>query len=394
MLQPRLGRGFHCTAHCIISVGQTLIWVTDKRLHKNKNLCNRLRGLHGFSNKISEITCLFFLFVLASCQSAKKQNAEFAIVSGQRILMDTLVSMDVYVAKEDSSAVVHRDIEKAFDAMSRIDSLMSSFSANSEVAAINRRAAIEPVAFSAFTDSVLQTALWASEISDGAFDITVAPILQLWGFGTEKLGVPDEKSIKTLLPVVDYRLMSRSNSAVRFQKEGMAIDLGGVAKGFAVDVAIETLQAVGYRDVKVKAGGDMMMLASDLTAGRRYIWIQHPRSTEKFFGKFRLDSGAVSTSGDYERFFENDGDRYHHIIDPDTGYPSRKSVSATVLAKDSRTADALSTAVFVLGPERGIALADSLGVDAVILSIDRDRILWRATRGFEERLQIIDDVTE
>ena len=340
---------------------------------------------------ISEICCLFFLFAFISCQSAKKQDAEFAIISRQRILMDTLVSIDVYVSKKDSSALVQVDIEKAFDAMSRIDSLMSSYSEKSEVAEINRRAAKEPVAISALTDSVLQIALWASEISHGAFDVTVAPILQLWGFGTEQLAVPDEKSIKALLPVVDYRLMSRSNGAVRFQKAGMAIDLGGVAKGFAVDVAIETLEAAGYRDVKVKAGGDMRMLATELTAGRRYIWIQHPRSTEKFFGKFRLDFGAVSTSGDYERFFERDGVRYHHIIDPETGYPSRKSVSATVLAKDSRTADALSTALFVLGPERGVALADSLGVEAVILSIDGDKILWRATKGFDERLEIVDD---
>jgi len=339
------------------------------------------------------LSCLLH-FALASCQSAGKQDADFAIISGQRILMDTLISIDVYVAKEDSSAVVHRDIAKAFDAMSRIDSLMSSYSANSEVAEINRRAEQEPVAISAFTDSVLQTALWASEISDGAFDVTVAPILQLWGFGTEKLGVPDEKSIKALLSVIDYRLMSRSSGAVRFQKEGMAIDLGGVAKGLAVDVAIQTLQADGYRDVKVKAGGDMRMLASSLTAGRRYIWIQHPRANDKFFGKFRLDSGAVSTSGDYERFFEQDGVRYHHIIDPETGYPSRKSVSATVLAKDSRTADALSTALFVLGPERGVALADSLGVDAVILSIVGDKILWQTARGFGERLEVIDDVVK
>jgi thiamine biosynthesis lipoprotein len=331
---------------------------------------------------------LFFLFAFTSCQSAKKDNAEFAVVSGQRILMDTVVSIDVYVAKEDSSAVVHGDMAKAFDAMSRIDSLMSSFSEKSEVAGINRRAALEPVAISALTDSVLQIAFWASEISHGAFDITVAPILKLWGFGAEKLGVPDEKSINALLPVVDYQLMGRSNGAVRFEKKGMAIDLGGVAKGFAVDVAIQTLQAAGYRDVKVKAGGDMRMLASDLTAGRRYIWIQHPRSTETFFGKFRLDSGAVSTSGDYERFFEHNGVRYHHIIDPDTGYPSRNSVSATVLAKESRTADALSTALFVLGPERGIALADSLGIEAVILSIDGDKILCRATRSFEEGLEL------
>lgn len=334
------------------------------------------------------------VLVLMSCNRPAQHDAGFAIISGQRVLMDTAVSIEVYVKKSDSSSVVHAGIANAFAAMSRVDSLMSSYSATSEVSEINRRAAKEAVAISAFTDSVLQTAGWAAALSDGAFDVTVAPILQLWGFGTERLGVPDENAIKALLPVVDYKLMNASDGAVRFQRAGMGIDLGGVAKGFAVDVAIEALQAAGYRDMKVKAGGDMRMMASDLTAGRRYIWIQHPRSSDKFFGKFRLDSGAVSTSGDYERFFERDGIRYHHIIDPETGYPASQSVSATVLANDSRTADALSTALFVLGPERGIALAESLGFDAVILSIDGDKILWRATRGFEERLEVINDFVE
>jgi thiamine biosynthesis lipoprotein len=329
---------------------------------------------------------------LFSCQRPAHDDAGFAIVSDQRIMMDTVVSIDVYVKKADSSSsAVRAGISHAFDAVSRIDSLMSSFSTTNEVSDINRRAANETVSISALTDSVLQTALWASEISDGAFDVTAAPVLQLWGFGTEKLDVPEENSIKALLPLVDYQLMNVSNGTVRFRKPGMAIDLGGVAKGFAVDLAVETLQAAGYRDMKVKAGGDMRVLAGDLTAGRRYIWIQHPRSTEKFFGRFRLDSGAVSTSGDYERSFEKDGVRYHHIIDPHTGYPSREAVSATVLAKDSRTADALSTTLFVLGPEQGIALANGLGLDAVILSIEDDKILWRATRGFEERLEIVDD---
>jgi len=331
---------------------------------------------------------------LAACQRAGRDDGDFAIISSQQVMMDTVVSIDVYVKKSDSSAVVREDIEKAFAAMRRVDSLMSSYSATSEVREINQHAATEAVAISALTDSVLQTAQWASMVSHGAFDVTISPILQRWGFGTERLEVPDANTITPLLPVVDFRAMTVRNRSVTFQQPGMAVDLGGVAKGFAVDVAIASLQAAGYRDMKVKAGGDMRMLASDLTAGRRYIWIQHPRASNKFFGKFRLDSGAVSTSGDYERFFDRQGIRYHHILDPKTGYPARASVSATVLANDSRTADALSTALFVLGPQRGVALADSLEIDAVILSIEGKKILWHGTKGFVERLEVINDAIE
>ena len=315
---------------------------------------------------------------------------EVAVITEQRVMMDTVVSISVYAASEDSSLVIRADIDKAFAAVARIDSLMSSYTETSEVAEINRRAATSAVTISVDLDSVLQTAQWASAVSHGAFDVSVAPILQLWGFGTEHQGVPDSQSVRELLPKVDYRLLKKEHGTLRFAKPGMAIDLGGVAKGYAVDVAVESLQGAGYRDVMVKAGGDLRTLASPLTAGRRYIWIQHPREADKFFGKFRFDSGAVSTSGDYERFFERDGVRYHHIIDPQTGYPARRAVSATVLANDSRTADALSTALFVLGPERGIALADSLAeVEAVIVSIAGDKLAWRATSGLAPRLAII-----
>jgi thiamine biosynthesis lipoprotein len=136
-----------------------------------------------------------------------------------------------------------------------------------------------------------------------------------------------------------------------------------------------------------------------MTAGRRYIWIRHPRAAnsdtaheetpQAFFGRFRLDAGAVSTSGDYERFFINEGKRYHHIIDPHTGYPATKAVSATVMAKTSIQADALSTTLFVLGPARGIALADSLPeVEAMIIYSVGERLQWRATRALEEKLEI------
>jgi thiamine biosynthesis lipoprotein len=289
---------------------------------------------------------------------------------------------------------------------------MSSYREDSEVAAINRCGALGgEIVVSAEIDTVLRMAQWAAKISAGAFDVTVAPILRLWGFGTDSAGVPTPEKIAAHLPLVNFHDMALATAAtngtfgvkqrrVRFRQPGMAIDLGGVAKGHAVDHGLAVLAQAGVRDAMITAGGDLHAVASPMTRGRRYIWIRHPRvdtvsntaigaEKKKFFGRFRLDDGAVSTSGDYERFFIKDGRRYHHIIDPHNGYPAAKAVSATVIAKTSIQADALSTALFVMGPERGIALADSLPeVEAMIIYLEGEKLQWRATAALQEKLEI------
>ena len=322
-----------------------------------------------------------------------------------RILMDTLVSINVYAAKptdESRFTGLRRTIEAAFAEMSRLDSLFSSYRADSEVAKLNREAAIAGVTISNDMDSVLQTAQWAAQISGGAFDVTVAPILRLWGFGTDSLGVPAPEKIAARMARVNYEnlviahdMVNQKNS-VTFRQPGMAIDLGGVAKGYVVDRGLAVLRRAGIRDAMITAGGDLRAIASPLTVGRRYIWIQHPRPANldstagSFFGRFKLeDDAAVSTSGDYERFFINDNKRYHHIVDPYTGYPADKTISATVVAATSIQADALSTALFVLGPERGMALANSLpAVEAVMIYKNGDKLEWEATKTLQKKLEV------
>jgi len=350
------------------------------------------------------IKILILLIASWGCQ------AEIHTVQDSRILMDTLVSINVYIQKSPKEAAVRRAIAAAFAEMSRLDSSMSAYREDSEVAMIRKNAASATGAIiSNDMDSVLAVSQWASQISNGAFDVTVAPILQLWGFGTDSLGLPGPEKITARLPLVDYQNLIVSNenstqkSLARFRQPGMAIDLGGVAKGYAVDRGLEVLMQAGLRDVMITAGGDLRTIASSLTAGRRYIWIRHPRpanfdsafqtnagaNTTAFFGRFKLDAGAVSTSGDYERFFFKDGQRYHHILDPYTGYPAMAAISATVLAKNSVQADALSTTLFVLGPERGIALADSLPeVEAMIIYQDGEKLKWRATEPLKDKLEI------
>jgi thiamine biosynthesis lipoprotein len=340
-----------------------------------------------------------WILVLASwgCQP------EIETVQESRILMDTLVSINVYAPKPAAETALRRAMAAAFAEMTRLDSLLSAYRRDSEVAAINQNAALPGgVAISTDMDSVLRGAEWAARISGGAFDVTVAPILRLWGFGTDSLGLPTPEKIAARLPLVNYNnlILSREKrhlkSFARFRQPRMTIDLGGVAKGYVVDRGLAVLAQAGIGDAMITAGGDLRAVASPLTAGRRYIWIRHPRPTnsdsmdgETFFGRFQLDAGAVSTSGDYERFFFKAGRRYHHIIDPHTGYPASLAVSATVVARYSVLADALATALFVLGPERGIALADSLPeVEAVMIYPNGDTLKWKATKTLQKNLEI------
>jgi len=321
--------------------------------------------------------------------------------------MDTLVSINVYAAKPANEPAIRRAMTAAFAEMSRLDSLFSAYRADSEVAKLNQATAAG-VAITSDMDSVLQMAQWAAQISNGAFDVTVAPILQLWGFGTDSLGVPAPEKIAARMARVNYEnlvivhdLVNQKNS-VTFRQPEMAIDLGGVAKGYVVDRGLAMLRQAGISDAMITAGGDLRTITSPLTVGRRYIWIQHPRplnparafepdgAANSFFGRFKLEGdAAVSTSGDYERFFINDNKRYHHIIDPHTGYPADRTISATVIAGTSVQADALATTLFVLGPQRGIALADSLpAVEAVMIYRNGDELKWEATKTLREKLEV------
>ncbi|MDZ7366309.1 MAG: FAD:protein FMN transferase [candidate division KSB1 bacterium] len=346
---------------------------------------------------------LFFVKILILLAANLGCQTEIQTVQESRILMDTMVSIHVYAAKPADEPAIRRAMAAAFAEMSRLDSLLSAYRRDSEVAAINQNAAAVSVTVSSDMDCVLRIAQWAAQISNGAFDVTIAPLLRLWGFGTDSLGLPAPEKIAARLPLVNSKNLVVSNEenspkrSVHFRRPDMAIDLGGVAKGYVVDRGLAKLMQAGLRDAMITAGGDLRTVASPLTAGRRYIWIQHPRATDldstqnqtgAFWGRFKLDAGAVSTSGDYERFFFKDGKRYHHLIDPHTGYPARRAVSATVIARQAVVADALSTTLFVLGPERGIALADSLAeVDAVII-YEEEKLKWRATQTLENKLEV------
>jgi thiamine biosynthesis lipoprotein len=193
--------------------------------------------------------------------------------------------------------------------------------------------------------------------------------MRLWGFVQRAGRVPTAEAIRATLPLVDYRhiQVEWQRRAIRFTQKGVEMDFGGIAKGFAVDQAIATLLASGVDHALVNAGGDLFALGVATAASTWTVDIQHPYIPERSLGTLEVRDRSIATSGDYEKYFEQDGERYCHLIDPRTGYPVRGVASVTVLADTAMRADALSTAVFALGPEAGLALLERLpGAEGII----------------------------
>jgi thiamine biosynthesis lipoprotein len=286
---------------------------------------------------------------------------------GERQLMGT--AFQVRVVTPDIAAGCAA-IEAAFVEVAREEALFSEYRPTSDVSAINREAGSAPVRVDAEVFGVMQRSLWASRVTGGAFDMTFAGCGGLWSVRERR--VPDDESLAACMARVGYRkvrLDERESSAF-LPEAGMRVGLGGIAKGYGVDRAVELLLARGFTNVVVDGGGDLRVEGADVD-GPWTVNIAHPRRPGEVFETLRIARGAVVTSGDYLRFFERDGVRYHHIIDPSTGRPASRSVAVTVIAPTATDADALATGLFVLGPERGLAvLANLPGIEALYFAPD------------------------
>ena len=283
--------------------------------------------------------------------------------SGMGTFIEFLVATDRSVDAQGACAA-------AFDEVSRIEKIMSEWDKTSEVSRINAAAGVSPMEVSAELMHVLQTARRISELSDGAFDVTWAALDGLWRFDQKDPKVPSDPEIAASIALVGYKKLKLMDSppSAMLEQQGMAIGLGGIAKGYAVDRAAAILREKGFEDFIVYAGGDLYVSGEKAPGLPWTVGIQHPRVRGALIAAFPALGGAVVTSGDYERYIEVDGTRYHHIIDLRNGKPARRSMAVTVMAKDAVMADAISTAIFVLGPVKGIELAEKVeGVEAVVI---------------------------
>jgi thiamine biosynthesis lipoprotein len=235
-------------------------------------------------------------------------------------------------------------VSAAFEEIRRIDALMSLHRVDSELVKLNARVT-ETVSEDLF--KVLVKAREISELTDGSFDVTIRPLADLWGFIWKEYRLPTTDELASTLPKVDYRLvqLDPARRTVRFARDGVSIDLGGIAKGYAVDCAIEKLRSMGITNAMVRAGGDLRVM------GEWTVQIEDPQKEGKRT-TIQLKDAAISTSGDYENYFVIDGKRYSHILDPRTGLPVQDVAACTVIAPTCMESDALATGLFVYGPER------------------------------------------
>lgn len=289
--------------------------------------------------------------------------------------MDTVVRVEAYGPRAREA------VQAALAEFTRLDRLWNAYDPASEIARINAAAGRGPVAVSPDTLQVLRCALEVAALTGGAFDPTVGPLVRLWGFGgaegTPSSGdgtrqPPPPEAVARERALVDYRLVKLDPAAgtVELPRPGMALDLGAIAKGYAVDRARAVMRDHGVNRALVTAGGCVFALGT-APGGRPWrVAVQHPREPRSVLGVIPVTDRAVDTSGDYQRYFESGGVRYHHVLDPATGCPARACRSATVLHASAAWADALATAAMVLGPARGAAVVEAAGGAALIVDAE------------------------
>jgi thiamine biosynthesis lipoprotein len=284
---------------------------------------------------------------------------------------EAIMGTRVYVQlwSEDAQAG-EAAIDAVMSEMRRIDELMSHYKPESELSQINERANREPVQVDKELFDLIKLSTYYSQLTEGAFDITYASVGYLYDYPNHVH--PSEAQIKQALPAVNWRnmLLDEAHHTVRFEHPGMRIDLGGIGKGYAVDRGVDLLKARGIAHAVVTAGGDSRIIGDHM--GRPWlVAIRHPDDPSKVVTRIPLVDTAMSTSGDYERYFDENGVRYHHIIDPHTGHSASKVRSATVLAPTATQTDGMSKTAFVLGAEKALEIINRLPeYDAVFVTPD------------------------
>jgi len=305
--------------------------------------------------------CALMLWVTAGLAAAPAAGGWYR---GAETIMGTNIEVELW---HDDAFKAREAVGAVMDEMHRVDRMMSPFLETSALAKLNREAAARPVRVPRELFDLVERSLTFSSLTQGAFDITFASVGYLYDF-RQRIR-PSNAQIQQLLGAMNFRhlVLDGSDRTIHFARAGVRIDLGGIAKGYAVDRSIALLRDLGVQRAIVTAGGDSRIMGDRL--GRPWmIGVRDPRDAADMVAVLPARDEAISTSGDYERYFEQDGIRYHHIITPSSGTPAAGMRSVTVIGPDATTTDALSTSIFVLGATRGLALINALsGIEAVLV---------------------------
>lgn len=314
---------------------------------------------------LSLITLLIAV-LLAGCGGPKNNSYKRDFFA-----MDTYITCQVLT---DDKALAEAGLDSVEKAFLEIDQLTNRFSEGSDVFTVNEKAGLAPVKVSEEVFTIAETALAWSDRTNGAFNILIGGVMDLWGFGTEKPTVPLAADVAAALNRTDYQqiVLDAAQSTIFLPEKGMALDFGGVAKGYATDKAVAALKELGIGNAIINAGGNVYALGNRADGTPWRVGVQDPQHPKEIMGLLRVSDAAVVSSGDYQRYFEANGVRYHHILDPATGQPARASAGTTVIMKSATVADILSTALFVKGPAEGISLAEQLPQVEAAMILTRD----------------------
>jgi thiamine biosynthesis lipoprotein len=336
---------------------------------------------HYFRVQTSLLTLLFS--ALSGCVGAPT-GQESAVVTRAQMQMGTVVKITA-VARSES--VAQAAATAGFAEIRRLEELLSTWIPTSELSQVNASASVKPVHVSPETMTVVQRAIQVAEMTDGGFNIAIGPAVDAWSV-IEGRRIPTGSELEALRPLVDLEAVHVDvrEQTIYLGKAGMRIDVGGIGKGYAADQAVDALRRAGAVAGVVALSGDIKTFGR-LPGGKMFpVGIQHPRKDGSVLAWIDLQDEAISTAGDYERFFEREGVRYHHILDPRTLQPARSCQSVTVIAREGVWADGLDTGIFVMGPERGMELVEQLpDVEAIIVDA-KGRLL--VSSGLKQRIRL------
>ena len=331
------------------------------------------------------MVCIFFVVAFINSCSHGKQR----IFKETRTSFYTIVSITVV---SDSKDQAKKAIDASFDQLDRLATILNFYSSTSEISMINRMAGEKPIKVSSDTINILKKAVRISEITDGAFDVTVGPLVKLWDI--QHRVIPSKEQIEEKQRLVGYKniIIDKNNSTVFIKLKGAQIDLGGIIKGYAVDKIVQVFHRNGIKSGVISVGGEIRALGKKPDGTLWTIGIQNPRqkgTDDKVIATVELSDKAFSTSGDYMKYFVKDGVRYHHLLDPKTGYPSKQCGSTTIIANDNTTTDGFSK-LFILGPAKGLAVAKEEGFDVLFIDCKEHIVM---SDGLKNKVKIAAEAT-
>lgn len=322
-------------------------------------------------NKLASFLVLFLgIGILTACSPGSQGKEQVTEVEG--FAMGTVISQKVYGPNGQKA------VEETTARINYLESLLTFNAQEGDIFKLNANAGKQKVELNPITIEILKKAQQVAELSNGAFDVTVGPVVKSWGIGTDQERVPTQEELNKLLPLINYKDLEVDGNSAGLKRPGQMVDLGGIAKGYAGDEAIKIYKRNGIKSGFINLGGNVVTLGSKPDGSPWTVGIRNPRpkapmSGQQIVGTVTVTDKAVVTAGDDQRFFELDGKRYHHIIDPHTGYPAQSDLmSVTLITDSSFDADALDTAVFILGLEKGKKLIQQYGgVEAVFITTDK-----------------------